>query len=83
MKRHYFDDHSHIAESFAIIEDHTSRLAFLAYHKIHAYKLSLSSESFCVSRQELAELITTTLFNYVHPCTILQTADYYNNSNDN
>ena len=83
MKRHYYDDHAHIAESFTLIEDHTSRLAFLAYHKIHAYKLSLSSEAFCVNRRELAELISTTLFNYVHPCTVLQMANYYNESNEN
>lgn len=83
MKRPYYDDHSHIAESFAIIEDHTSRLANLAFHKIHAYKLSLSSEAFCMNRNELAQLIHNSLFNYVHPCTILQMANFFNESNEN
>ncbi len=83
MKRHYFDDHSHIAESFAMLEDHTSRIASLAFHKIHAYKLSLTSEAFCNNRSELALLIHNTLFNYVHPCTVLQMQDYFNEGCEN
>lgn len=83
MKYVYYDDHSHIAESFAILEDHNTRLANLAFHKIHAYKISLSSESFSMNRNELAKLIHTTLLHYVHPRTLLQMVNYFNEPNLN
>lgn len=79
----FFDDQAHIAEQFSIVEDHSSQLARLAFHKINAYKLSLSNQAYCVSRGELSNLIQATLFNYVHPCTVLQMASYFDEANNN
>jgi hypothetical protein len=53
----FFDDQAHIAEQFTIVEDHTSQLALLAFHKINAYKLSLQNQAYCMSRTELQHLI--------------------------
>jgi hypothetical protein len=83
MKKPFFDDQSHIADEFIIFEDHTSQLARLAFHKINAYKLSMQNQAFCMSRNELQDLIKATLLNYVHPCTILQLVNYFNDSSDN
>lgn len=79
----FFDDQAHIAEQFTIVEDHTTQLARLAFHKVNAYKLSLSNQAYCMSRGELCALIQSTLLNYVHPCTVLQMLDYYTDSIDN
>ncbi len=83
MIKLFFDDQSHIADEFSIIEDHTSQLARLAFHKINAYKLSLQNQAFCMSRNELQDLIKATLFNYTHPCTILQQVNYFNDCTEN
>ncbi|MBP6686864.1 MAG: hypothetical protein KA160_03315 [Lacibacter sp.] len=82
-KQLFFDDQAHIAEQFTIVEDHTSQLARLAFHKINAYKLSLNNEAYCMSRTELSALIQSSLFNYVHPCTVMQMVSYFDDSSDN
>lgn len=79
----FFDDQAHIAEQFTIVEDHTSQLAALAFHKINAYKLSLQNQAYCMSRLELRNLIQSTLLNYVHPCTVLQMVSYFDDSSEN
>ncbi|QNA42808.1 hypothetical protein [Lacibacter sediminis] len=79
----FFDDQAHIAEQFTIVEDHTSQLAALAFHKVNAYKLSLQNHAYCMSRAELHNLLKSTLFNYVHPCTVLQMVSYFDDSSDN
>lgn len=79
----FFDDQAHIAEQFTIVEDHTSQLALLAFHKVNAYKLSLQSQAYCMSRAELRNLLQSTLFNYVHPCTVLQMVNYFDDSSEN
>ena len=79
----FFDDQAHIAEQFSIVEDHTTQLARLAFHKVNAYKLSLTNQAYCISRSELCALLQSTLLNYVHPCTVLQMVDYYNDSVEN
>lgn len=79
----FFDDQAHIAEQFTIVEDHTSQLAALAFHKVNAYKLSLQNQAYCMSRVELHDLLQSTLFNYVHPCTVLQMVSYFDDSSDN
>jgi hypothetical protein len=79
----FFDDQAHIAEQFTIVEDHTSQLALLAFHKVNAYKLSLQNQAYCMSRAELRNLLQSTLFNYVHPCTVLQMVSYFDDSSDN
>ena len=79
----FFDDQAHIAEQFTIVEDHTSQLAMLAFHKVNAYKLSLQNQAYCMSRVELRNLIQSTLFNFVHPCTVLQMVSYFDDSSEN
>ena len=79
----FFDDQAHIAEQFTIVEDHTSQLAALAFHKVNAYKLSLQNQAYCMSRAELHDLLQSTLFNYVHPCTVLQMVSFFDDSSDN
>ena len=79
----FFDDQAHIAEQFTIVEYHTSQLAMLAFHKVNAYKLSLQNQAYCMSRTELRNLIQSTLFNFVHPCTVLQMVSYFDDSSDN
>jgi hypothetical protein len=79
----FFDDQAHIAEQFTIVEDHTSQLAALAFHKVIAYKLSLQNQAYCMSRLELRNLIQSTLLNYVHPCTVLQMVSYFDDSSEN
>ncbi len=83
MKKLFFDDQSHIADEFVIFDDHTNQLARLAFHKINAYKLSLQNQAFCMSRNELQDLIKATLLNYTHPCTILQLVNYFNDCSEN
>lgn len=79
----FFDDQAHIAEQFTIVEDHTNQLAMLAFHKVNAYKLSLQNQAYGISRAELRKLIQSTLFNFVHPCTVLQMVSYFDDSSDN
>lgn len=79
----FFDDQAHIAEQFTIVEDHTNQLALLAFHKVNAYKLSLKNQAYCMSRSELQQLLQSTLFNYVHPCTVMQMVSYFDDGSDN
>jgi hypothetical protein len=79
----FFDDQAYIAEEFIIVEEHTNQLAQLAHHKVNAYKLSLQNQAYCMNKTELGSLIRNTLLNYVHPCTVLQMVNYYNDQSDN
>ena len=47
------------------------KLPGLAYFKINSYKLSLIKASFSTSREDMTEIIRTTLFNYTDPARVL------------
>ncbi len=78
MKKLFFDDQAHIAGQFQIVEDHTTQIARLAFHKINSYKLSLNNEAYCMSRVDLKDLIKGSLLNYVNPFSVLFVQGFFN-----
>lgn len=78
-----FNDQAHISEQFQLVDDHTTQIARLAFHKIHAYKLSLGRESYCMNREDLDNLIKGTLMNYVPYSTVLQQSGFFSDEIDN
>ena len=77
MNNLYPNDQAHIAEEFLFIDDHITQTAQLAYLKINSYKLSLINAAFCMSREELAGIIKSSLFNYTVPGTILSDQGFF------
>jgi hypothetical protein len=78
MDNLYPNDQAHIAEEFQFIDEHITQTAQLAFLKINSYKLSLINSAFCMSREELAGIIKSSLFNYTVPETILAGLGFYN-----
>ena len=74
MNNLYPNDQAHIAEEFQFIDDHITQTAQLAYLKINSYKLSLINAAFCMSREDLAGIIKSSLLNYLcHSSSIAAT----------
>lgn len=71
MPHPYHSDQAHIAEEFHFIDDHTTETARLAFYKINSYKLSLTNKAYCASKEELQQIIKSTLLNYVSPDVVL------------
>jgi hypothetical protein len=78
MDNLYPNDQAHIAEEFQFIDEHITQTAQLAFLKINSYKLSLINSAFCMSRDELASIIKSSLFNYTEPGDILSDMGFYN-----
>lgn len=70
-------DQAHIAEEFHFIDAHTIEIARLAHYKINSYRLSLSNKAYQSSRQELKNIIDTTLLNYVTPDMVLYNERFF------
>ena len=77
MDNLYPNDQAHIAEEFHFIDEHITQTAQLAFLKINSYKLSLINSAFCMSRDELASIIKSSLFNYTAPGNILSDMGFY------
>jgi hypothetical protein len=77
MKQSFFDDHSHIAEQFMLGEEHLAQMSKLTYHKINSFKLSLSNQAFCMSKNDLGNLIKSTLLNYISPVLLLSHLGFF------
>jgi hypothetical protein len=60
MNKPYHNDQAHIAEEFHFIDDHITQTARLAFLKINSYKLSQINAAFCMSQEELANIIKST-----------------------
>ena len=78
MNNLYPNDQAHIAEEFQFIDDHITQTAQLAYLKINSYKLSLINAAFCMSREDLAGIIKSSLLNYTNPETVLADMGFFN-----
>ena len=78
MNHLYPNDQAHIAEECLFIDEHITQTAQLAFLKINSYKLSLINAAFCMSRDELADIIKSSLFNYTVPEAILADLGFYN-----
>ena len=78
MNNLYPNDQAHIAEEFQFIDDHINQTAHLAFLKINSYKLSLINAAFCMSREDLAGIIKSSLFNYTNPENILADQGFFN-----
>jgi len=79
----FYNDVSHIAESYHISEDYIVQTARLAHFKINSYKLSLIKSSFCKSREELQENLKNSLFNYTDPAGLLADLGFFQAELDN
>ncbi len=78
MRNLYPNDQAHIAEEFQFMDDHTTQTAHLAYLKINSYKLSLYNAAFCMSRDDLAGIIKSSLLNYTDPEALLADLGFFN-----
>ena len=78
MSNLYPNDQAHIAEEFQFIDDHINQTAQLAFLKINSYKLSLINAAFCMSREDLAGIIKSSLLNYTSPQTVLSDQGFFN-----
>ncbi len=83
MDNLYPNDQAHIAEEFHFIDEHITQTAQLAFLKINSYKLSLINAAFCMSRDELENIIKNSLFNYTAPADILSDLGFYSSSVNN
>ena len=83
MNQTYHNDQAHIAEEFTYIDEHTRQTARLAYFKINCYKLSLVHAAFCMTRDELTDIIKSTLLNYTAPSAILVSLGFFASEVDN
>ncbi len=77
MKTQFYNDQAHIAEQFNIVEEHTTQIARLAFHKINSYKLSLTSQAYCMSHDHLKGLIKGSLLNYVNAFSVLYIQGFF------
>lgn len=80
---YYYNDQSHIAEEFHLIDDHTTQTARLASFKINSYKLSLVSAAFCANRDELHTIIKNSLLNYTDTGAILAGLGFFESEQEN
>jgi hypothetical protein len=83
MNKPFYDDSAHLAEAFQFIDDLTSQTARLAIAKINSYKLAISGATASASREELTDIIKTTLLNYTLPVNILGDVGFYEAECDN
>ena len=83
MNKPYPNDQTHIAEHCIYIEDHITQMAQLAFLKINSYKLSLINAAFCMSREELGEMLKTTLLNYTDTASVLSRTGFFDTELDN
>ncbi|HEY6505518.1 MAG TPA: hypothetical protein VIZ28_16200 [Chitinophagaceae bacterium] len=77
MNQPYHNDQAHIAEEFHFIDEHTSQTARLAFFKINSYKLSLIKASFNTSKEDLTDIIKSTLLNYTDPARVLANLGFF------
>ena len=78
MNKPYHNDQAHIAEEFHFIDDHITQTARLAFLKINSYKLSQINAAFCMSREDLAGIIKSSLLNYTNPEKVLADMGFFN-----
>ena len=83
MNQSYHNDQATIAEEFNYLDEHTMQTARLAFFKINSYKLSLIHAAFCMTRDELTEIIKSTLLNYTAPSAILVNMGFFASEVDN
>lgn len=83
MENPYPNDQAHIAEEFQYQDEHITQTAQLAYLKINSYKLSLINAAFSMSREELASIIRSSLFNYIQPESVLSDLGFFKSANYN
>jgi hypothetical protein len=79
----YHNDQAHIAEQSEFIDDHTTETSRLAYYKINSYKLALTNESYCASKEELKQIINNTLLNYVSADSVLCNECFFEGHHEN
>ncbi len=60
------NDQAYIAGQFEISEAHFIQSAFIAFHKIKSYKLSMNNAAYCKSNAELKLLVSKSLFRYIN-----------------
>lgn len=83
MNKPIYNDQAHIAEEFHLFDRYTTQTSRLAFFKINSYKLSLIDAAFCVSREELTEIIKDTLLNYKDPAAVLADLGFFDTEADN
>lgn len=83
MNKPFYNDQAHIAEEFRLFDEYTSQTARLAFFKINSYKLSLVNAAFCMSREELSDIIKGTLLNYTDSTALLSDLGFFNAEMDN
>ncbi len=83
MNMPFYNDQAHIAESFSLEDNYTAERARLAFFKINSYKLSLVNAAFCITREELTDIIKNTLLNYTDPAGILSDIGFFEAEADN
>ena len=79
----YQNDQAHIAEQFRFTDENTKDVSKLALYKISSYKLSLTNAAYCISKDEIGQIIKNTLLNFVEPITLLANAGFYETEVDN
>jgi len=83
MNKPYYNDQAYIAQSFRLTDDFTRERAKLAYFKINSYKLSLINSAFCITRDELTDIIKKSLLNYIAPSMVLCDMEFFSAEVDN
>lgn len=83
MNKPYHNDQAHIAEHFHYIDDHITQMAQLAFLKINSYKLSLINAAFCMSKEELSDILRSTLLNYTEASAVLTETAFFETELDN
>jgi hypothetical protein len=83
MKQIYHDDRQYIAEKLLFVDQHTEQVSLLAYHKINSLKLSSKNSAYCISRNELMEIVQNSLLNFVSPDDVLWEEGFYVTELDN
>ena len=83
MHKLYHNDQADIAEEFLFRDEHTTQLARLAFFKINSYKLSLVHAAFCMSKEELTNIIKSSLLNYSAPSSLLAQMGFFEAETEN
>ena len=83
MNKPYHNDQAHIAEEFLFIDEHVAQSARLAYFKINSYKLSLIKASFSTNKEDMSEIIRTSLLNYTDPAKLLSYLGFFDAEMEN
>ena len=77
------NDQAYVAGQFEISEAHFIQSAFIAFHKIKSYKLSLNNAAYCKSSVELKQLISKSLLRYIKPEKLLLLSGFAEGELDN